>query len=31
MRDEGLVNSNEPFTKLLTQGMVIAETYCRMR
>ncbi|HHX06100.1 MAG TPA: leucine--tRNA ligase, partial [Pseudomonas sp.] len=31
MRDEGLVNSNEPFTKLLTQGMVIAETYYRMR
>ncbi len=30
MRDEGLVNSNEPFTKLLTQGMVIAETYYRM-
>lgn len=31
MRDEGLVNSNEPFAKLLTQGMVIAETYYRMR
>jgi leucyl-tRNA synthetase len=31
MRDEGLVSSNEPFTKLLTQGMVIAETYYRMR
>ncbi|WBE25330.1 leucine--tRNA ligase [Denitrificimonas caeni] len=30
MRDEGLVNSNEPFTNLLTQGMVIAETYYRM-
>jgi leucyl-tRNA synthetase len=27
MRDAGLVNSDEPFTKLLTQGMVIAETY----
>lgn len=30
MRDEGLVNSDEPFAKLLTQGMVIAETYYRM-
>ncbi len=29
MRDEGLVASNEPFTRLLTQGMVIAETYYR--
>ncbi len=29
MRDAGLVSSNEPFTKLLTQGMVIAETYYR--
>ncbi|WP_236194151.1 leucine--tRNA ligase [Pseudomonas glycinae] len=29
MRDEGLVNSNEPFKNLLTQGMVIAETYYR--
>jgi leucyl-tRNA synthetase len=27
MRDVGLVKSDEPFTKLLTQGMVIAETY----
>jgi leucyl-tRNA synthetase len=27
MRDEGLVSSNEPFKNLLTQGMVIAETY----
>ncbi|MBU1190860.1 MAG: leucine--tRNA ligase [Gammaproteobacteria bacterium] len=27
MRDAGLVKSDEPFTKLLTQGMVIAETY----
>lgn len=25
MRDEGLVNSNEPFTKLLTQGMVLKD------
>ncbi|WP_205341195.1 leucine--tRNA ligase [Denitrificimonas caeni] len=31
MRDEGLVNSNEPFTNLLTQGMVIAETYYRIQ
>ena len=29
MRDEGLVSSDEPFKNLLTQGMVIAETYCR--
>jgi leucyl-tRNA synthetase len=29
MRDEGLVSTNEPFTNLLTQGMVIAETYYR--
>jgi leucyl-tRNA synthetase len=29
MRDEGLVNSNEPFANLLTQGMVIADTYYR--
>ena len=27
MRDEGLVSSNEPFKKLLTQGMVCKETY----
>jgi leucyl-tRNA synthetase len=27
MRDEGLVQGDEPFTNLLTQGMVIAETY----
>jgi leucyl-tRNA synthetase len=27
MRDEGLVDSDEPFTKLLTQGMVLADTY----
>lgn len=31
MRDEGLVDSNEPFTNLLTQGMVIAETYYRLQ
>jgi leucyl-tRNA synthetase len=29
MRDFGLVNSDEPFQRLLTQGMVIAETYYR--
>ncbi len=30
MRDEGLVDSSEPFKNLLTQGMVIAETYYRL-
>jgi len=29
MRDEGLVASDEPFTNLLTQGMVVADTYYR--
>ncbi|QKK01763.1 MAG: leucine--tRNA ligase [Pseudomonadota bacterium] len=29
MRDEGLVSVDEPFKRLLTQGMVLAETYCR--
>jgi len=29
MRDEGMVNSDEPFTSLLTQGMVVKETYFR--
>ena len=29
MRDEGLVDGDEPFTRLLTQGMVVAETYYR--
>lgn len=29
MRDEGLVENDEPFSNLLTQGMVIAETYYR--
>ena len=29
LRDQGLVRSNEPFTRLLTQGMVVAETYYR--
>ena len=27
MRDEGLVNVDEPFERLLTQGMVLAETF----
>lgn len=29
MRDAGLVDSDEPFTNLLTQGMVVAETFYR--
>ena len=29
LRDQGLVDSDEPATNLLTQGMVIAETYYR--
>ncbi len=29
MRDEGLLDSDEPFANLLTQGMVVAETYYR--
>jgi leucyl-tRNA synthetase len=29
MRDTGLVQCDEPFTNLLTQGMVVAETYYR--
>ena len=29
MRDEGLLTCDEPFTRLLTQGMVVAETYFR--
>jgi len=29
MRDEGLINFDEPFARLLTQGMVLAETYYR--
>src|SRR3546814_2194668 len=29
MRDECLVSSNEPFKNLLTQGMVVADTYYR--
>ncbi|QLF94255.1 leucine--tRNA ligase [Pseudomonas sp. ABC1] len=31
MRDQGLIDSDEPFANLLTQGMVIAETYYRLR
>ncbi len=27
MRDEGLVNSDEPFSRLLCQGMVLADSY----
>ena len=29
MRDIGIVKKDEPFTNLLTQGMVVAETYSR--
>jgi leucyl-tRNA synthetase len=29
MRDEGLLKCDEPFSRLLTQGMVVAETYYR--
>lgn len=29
LRDEGLVNSNEPFTRLLCQGMVLADSFRR--
>ena len=29
MRDEGLVNVDEPFERLLTQGMVVCDTYYR--
>ncbi|MFO8152241.1 leucine--tRNA ligase [Thioalkalivibrio sp.] len=31
LRDEGLLHSDEPFTRLLTQGMVIAPTFYRER
>jgi leucyl-tRNA synthetase len=31
MRDAGLVRSDEPATRLLTQGMVVAETFYRER
>lgn len=30
MRDEGLVNSDEPFTNLLCQGMVLADSFYKM-
>lgn len=30
LRDQGLVQCDEPFTRLLTQGMVLAETYYRI-
>ena len=30
MRDVGLLTSDEPFTRLLTQGMVVAETYFKV-
>ncbi|EAR09500.1 leucine--tRNA ligase, partial [Reinekea blandensis] len=30
MRDEGLVTSDEPFTNLLCQGMVLAETWFKL-
>ena len=29
MRDTGLIDNDEPFSRLLTQGMVVAETYYR--
>ena len=29
MRDEGLIDNDEPFTRLLTQGMVMSETWYR--
>ncbi len=30
LRDEGIVESNEPFTNLLCQGMVLAETWYKL-
>ncbi|MEO0368766.1 MAG: leucine--tRNA ligase, partial [Pseudomonadota bacterium] len=30
LRDEGLVNSDEPFKRLLCQGMVLADSFCRV-
>ncbi len=30
MRDEGLADTDEPFTRLLSQGMVLAETFFRV-
>ncbi|TDF42355.1 leucine--tRNA ligase [Alteromonadaceae bacterium M269] len=29
LRDEGLVDSDEPFKRLLCQGMVLADSFCR--
>ncbi len=29
IRDQGLIDNDEPFARLLTQGMVVAETYYR--
>lgn len=29
LRDQGMLHCDEPFTRLLTQGMVVAETYYR--
>ncbi|MFH4355664.1 MAG: leucine--tRNA ligase [Neisseriaceae bacterium] len=31
LRDEGLLNIDEPFTRLLTQGMVVAPTFYRKK
>ncbi len=31
MRDEGLIDNSEPFTRLLTQGMVVADTWYRQK
>ncbi|MCG7529828.1 leucine--tRNA ligase [Psychrobium sp. MM17-31] len=30
LRDQGLVNSNEPFKKLLTQGMVLSDAFYKL-
>jgi leucyl-tRNA synthetase len=30
LRDEGLVKSDEPFKRLLCQGMVLADSFCRV-
>lgn len=30
LRDEGLIKNDEPFSRLLTQGMVVADTYYRV-
>lgn len=31
MRDEGLLNSDEPFTRLLCQGMVLSESFYKLK